>query len=176
MGTRLDRLRDALQRAEVEALLVSKPANIRYLCGATGTACELLVTADDAALFSSFVDITQNAETARDVIHVRRTQGPTDVAARIGGLRQIGLEAHVLPYASYAAYQAAMPEVQVVPTTGIVEQLRWVKDETELALIERAMAINDLGIQYARAHLHAGITELGGIQRLLRSRCRSRYQ
>ncbi len=171
METRLDQLRDALPRAGVEALLVSKPANIRYLCGATGTACELLVTADDALLFTGFVDSTQNAETARDVTHLRRTHGPTDVAANVRGLRRIGLEAHVLTYAAYTAYQAAMPQTEIVPTTGLVEQLRWVKDDAELALIERAMAINDLGIQYAREHARAGVTEFDlavGIERTMR--------
>lgn len=173
MTERIDRLREELRRAGIASLLVSKPASIRYLCGATGTACELLVTADEALLFSGFVDVTQNAETAQGVTHLQRTRGPTDVAAAVAtrGLRQVGLEAHVLPQVTYTAYQEAMPNVEIVATTGIVEGLRWIKDDAEIALIERAMAINDLGLQYAREYIRKGMTEFDlavGIERTMR--------
>jgi Xaa-Pro aminopeptidase len=173
MTERMDHLRAELQRQGLAALLVSKPPNTRYLCGATGTACELLVTGDDALLFSGFVDITQNAETAADVTHLRRTDGLADVAAaaKERGLKCIGIEAHYLPHAAYEAYRAAMPEAELVATGGIVEQLRWVKDAREIALIRRGMEINDRGIQYVREHAREGMTEFAlaaGVERTMR--------
>ena len=173
MRERIAQLREELRRTGLEALLVSKPANIRYLCGATGTACELLVTADDVLLLNNYVDITQNQETAPDVAQARRTDPPQDVAAAVQArqIQHIGLEAHVLPQAAYAAYVAAMPEVEVISTSGLVEQLRWVKGADEVALIQRGMAINDLGCRYVQEHARAGISEgelALGVERTMR--------
>ena len=83
MTERMDHLRAELQRQGLAALLVSKPPNTRYLCGATGTACELLVTGDDALLFSGFVDITQNAETNGYMVSINELMGfrPVEVSA-----------------------------------------------------------------------------------------------
>lgn len=173
MSERMDRLRDEMRCQGLPALLVTKSPNIRYLCDATGTACELLVTADEALLYSGFVDITQNAETAHGVTQLRRTHAPEDIAraAAARGINRIGVEAHVMPQATFAAYSAAMPGVEIVPTTGLIEQARWVKDEDEVALIQRGMAINDLGVQYLRDYAREGITEFAlaaGVERTMR--------
>jgi Xaa-Pro aminopeptidase len=173
MDERLDRLRAELGRQGLDGLVVSKAPNIRYLTGATGTACELLVTGDDALLLNNFVDITQNAETATGVAQARRARPAADLAGavRARGLGRLGLEAHVLPQATYAAYAAAMPGVELVPTSGVVERLRWVKGEDEVALIQRGMAINDLGCRYVQEHAREGTTERElalGVERTMR--------
>jgi Xaa-Pro aminopeptidase len=161
MTARMDQLREQFTNLGIDALLVSKFPNVRYLCGATGSACELLVTRNDAVLFSHFVDVTQNAESAHDVQHVQRVDPPTELVNAVRGrkLRRLGLEAHVLPQTTWTTYSTALADVACVPTSGVVEQLRWVKDTDELALIQRGMRINDIGMAYAQANARAGMTE-----------------
>ena len=48
VGSRLGRLQERLADAAIDALLVSKLANVRYLTGFTGSAGVLLVTRDGA--------------------------------------------------------------------------------------------------------------------------------
>lgn len=174
MTARMDQLRAKLREAGLDGIFTSKPGNIRYLCGATGTACELLVTLDDAVLLSNWVDITENAETAQDVVHGRRSNPAADAAAaaKARKLKRVALEAHVLPQAQYAAYAAAMPEVELVPTSGLIERLRWVKDEDEIALIEKGMRINEEACRYVVEHAREGISEFelaAGAEHAMRS-------
>src|SRR3712207_4489361 len=121
MSERLERLRTRMAEASLDGLIVSKPANIHYLCGATGAACELLVTQTDALLLSNFVDVTENAETAHDVAHGRRSDPSADIAGAVQArrLRRVGLEAHVLTQETYARYTAALGDVQSVPISGL---------------------------------------------------------
>lgn len=162
MSTRLDRLRSHLAEAGLDGLVVSNPANILYLCGATGTAAELLVTRDASVLLSNFVDVTENAETASGVAHRLRTDPAVDIATVIADHRlgRVGVEAHCLPHATYDRYVEAVTSAEVVPTTGMVERLRWAKADDEIERIQRGMAINDLGCQYALEHAREGITEV----------------
>ena len=174
MGQRMERLREELRQAGLDGIFTAKPGNIRYLCGATGTACELLATLDDALLLSNWVDITQNAETAHDVAHGRRSNPPADAAnaARARKLRRIGVEANVISQAMFAAYVAAMPDVELVPVSGTIERLRWVKDEDEIELIQRGMQINEIGCQYVLDNAREGITEFElalGIEHAMRA-------
>ena len=48
VAPRLGRLRDRMRTSELDALLVTKLANVRYLTGFTGSAATLLVTGDGA--------------------------------------------------------------------------------------------------------------------------------
>ena len=48
VAPRIGRLREKLTAAELDGLLVTKLANVRYLTGFTGSAALLLVTGNDA--------------------------------------------------------------------------------------------------------------------------------
>ena len=161
MADRIDRLREILRREGLDGLIVSKHPNTRWLCGATGSACELLVTLNDALLLNNFVDITENAESAPGVEQVQRKEAAVDTAAEVKarGLQRVGLEAHVVPKAAWDAYAAAMPAVELVGTRGLVEELRSVKDEAEIGLIHQGMQINDLAMRYVQESAREGITE-----------------
>ncbi|MEI2616317.1 MAG: Xaa-Pro peptidase family protein [Thermomicrobiales bacterium] len=161
MTERIDRVRGLLAERGYDGLIVSKPANIRYLTGATGTAAELLVTANDLLLLNSFVDITENGETAPDVPQATRTNSAADMATAVHsrGLQRVGIETHHLSHDTYITYQQSLDGVELCSSGGMVEDLRAVKDEGEIDLIQQGMQVNDLGVQYVRDHAREGMTE-----------------
>ena len=55
MDERLQALRAVLHKRDLEALLVTTPANRRYLSGFTGSAGALLVTGHKALEFTDFL-------------------------------------------------------------------------------------------------------------------------
>jgi Xaa-Pro aminopeptidase len=135
MSSRIERLRGLLE----EPLLVTNLVNVLYLTGFDSSNAALLVEPDGARLFTDFRYI----ESARAVEGVEAVQSKRSL---IGWLAEnltgrVGFEANVLPYSF--AEQLRAGGLDLVPRTGLVEQLRAVKDEGELETFRRACAITD---------------------------------
>jgi Xaa-Pro aminopeptidase len=135
VNPRIDRLRATLE----EPLLVTNPTNINYLFGFKSSNAALLVDPDQVRLFTDF----RYAEAARAVAGVDFEETKRallwDIAARLTG--PVGFEAD---YVSYTGFETlGSGSVEPVPRRGLVERLRAVKDEQELAAIKRACEITD---------------------------------
>jgi len=133
MRSRIQRLQALLE----EPLLVSNLVNVRYLSGLQSTNAAMLVEPDRATLFTDF----RYAERARRLRSVELVETRRDLyaelAERLSG--RLGFEAHALTYERYRLLVDA--GVELVPRRGLVEGLRAVKDEAELAAVRRAAAI-----------------------------------
>ncbi len=135
MSSRIERLRELLE----EPLLVTNLVNVLYLTGFDSSNAALLVEPARARLFTDFRYI----ESARAVEGVETVQTKRSL---IGWLSEnlsgrIGFEADVLPWSF--AEQLREGGIELVPRHGLVEQLRAVKDESELDTFRRACAITD---------------------------------
>ena len=151
MNGRVERLRELLE----EPLLLTNPTNIFYLSGFKTSNGALLIEEDRIRLFSDF----RYAEAARAVQGVQfeetRRALLKDLAGRLSG--RVGFEADVLPYAAYETLRAGA--IEPVPRSGLVERLRAVKDEQELASIERACEIADRVFERLADERFVGRTE-----------------
>jgi Xaa-Pro aminopeptidase len=166
---RLDRLRSLVADAGADALLVTTPANVRYLTGFNGSAGVLCVSADAALLVTDGRYRTQAAEQLQSsglTRQVELTVGGVQVqreaiaaaAARAGS--RIGLEADNVTWSAQRRWSEAVAPVEPVATSGVVEGLRQVKDAGEVARIARAAAIADAALGDVLAMLGAGCTEV----------------
>src|SRR5688572_13839240 len=160
---RVPRLRACFADAGADALLVTRPANIRYLTGFTGSAGRLLVLPDELV----FVTDGRYGEQAADQL------GSAGVEARIevttaeqeavlqraaAGVAHLGLEAADVTWAAQRRYAShVFADAELVATTGLVEALRLVKDDGEIARIQAAAAIADAALAEVRPLLAPGI-------------------
>jgi Xaa-Pro aminopeptidase len=131
---RLDRLAHRID----DPLLVTNLTNIRYLTGFQSSNAALVVERDRVRLFTDFRYISA----AGDVEGVEVVQTKRDVVSELAKT----LEGRVafersLAYGSYETLRDG--GLDLVPTSGLVEGLRAVKDEGELELLRRACAITD---------------------------------
>jgi Xaa-Pro aminopeptidase len=131
--TRLDRLRELLE----EPLLVTTPVNVRYLTGFESTNAAVLVDEERTLLFTDY----RYAEAAR---HVAEVEFIETERAIIRGLathvpRRVGFERANLTYQSWETLRDA--GIELVPRAALVERLRAVKDERELATMRTAAEI-----------------------------------
>jgi Xaa-Pro aminopeptidase len=166
---RLPRLRARLDAAGVDALLVTKLANVRYLTGFTGSAAMLLVTPHDGYFVTDgrYTERSKEELAAAGLHDVRIEIGLTAAAQReilAGALHgsaagRLGLEDHSVTWAQQRELAEAFGAVEVVPAGTVVEQLRRVKDAGELDRIRRACAIADDAFQALAPRLAAGLTE-----------------
>ncbi len=133
MNRRVDRLRERLE----EPLLVSNPANVRYLCGLVSSNAALFVEPDRLRLYTDF----RYAETARAIEGVELVDAKRDLyqtlSEQLSGT--IGFEATSLSFERYSRLHAG--GIEPVPRYGLVEELRAIKDEDELDAIRKAAEI-----------------------------------
>jgi Xaa-Pro aminopeptidase len=135
--SRLGRLAAGLE----QPLLVTDGVNVRYLTGFQSSNCALVVRPDGATtLYTDF----RYLQAARAVEGVDVVQTQRDVAGGLAGLLggvTVGFEAGKISYAQWDTIPAGGADL--VPTRGLVEGLRAVKDAAELDAIRRACAISD---------------------------------
>ena len=172
---RLDRLRTAMagsspdgtdRAARADALLVTSLTNIRYLTGFTGSAGMLFVLPDDAVLITDGrYDIQANeqlqAAGVRARVAVAGAAKQKESAQQIASsLKTLGLEAAHVSWARQRAFESDwFPQTELIPTVGVVERLRSIKDAGEVARIEEACRIADEALGRVRERLGHGPTE-----------------
>lgn len=130
------RLRQLQARLE-EPFLVTLPVNVRYLTGFDSSNPALVVEPDRVRLFSDF----RYAEAGKQVegveFDITKRNMLADLVERLSG--RLGFEADAITYAGYQTLAGG--GLDPVPRRGVVEALRAVKDESELAEIRRAAKI-----------------------------------
>lgn len=152
MHHRLERLRARIAADNLDALLVTSAPNRRYLSGFSGSAGALLITADRALLLSDFRYETQAAlEAPAWEFRLLPTTAPLPKQLpgliRELGIARLGFEAGNVTVSDYTKWRDELREAAVTvewqPTEGVVEELRQIKDQAEIATLRRAIAITD---------------------------------
>ncbi len=166
VSNRLQNLRQRLAEKELDGILVSQPENRYYLSGFDGSAGFLLITAKDTILATDFRYIEQAGKQAPDYEIFRITNDVAswfpEMAAGLN-LGQLGFEAEQITFAMYrrltGALEKASSQVKFVPTDGLVESLRTIKEPEEIEIITKAIAISDSAVEHVKEIIHIGMSE-----------------
>jgi len=141
---RIDKLRKAMAEAKLDGFFINSPENRRYFSGFTGSEGYLLITHTQSYLLTDFRYLEQAAGQAKEFEIVKIQNEPFEELTNLAsGLRRLGLEGDVLSYVQYEAMKKALPDVELVSTPELLISLRAVKDEAEIELIKKAVAIAD---------------------------------
>ena len=175
---RLRKLRTSIAKRGLDALLLSQPENLRYLSGFAGSSGWLLISGQNAILATDFRYMEQ---AKRESPNFEIIQTKRELRDWLPGLvsdlgwHKLGFEANFVSYESHHKLSEAIATKQVnlelVPTTGIVEQLRSIKEPEELGFIIKAVELADAAFEQAKAIIRPGITEKEAaweIEKLLR--------
>ncbi|RVW03432.1 M24 family metallopeptidase [Rhodococcus spongiicola] len=169
-SARRSKLREALRDRGLDALLVTDLLNIRYLTGFTGSNAALLVSAadetdaeDHTVISTDGRYLVQVAEQVPDLrAEIARASGRKLLElALASGIGKLGFESHVVTVDQHAVWSDAADGIVFVRTPHIVEELREVKDESEIELLRRACAVADRALAdlVQRGGLRPGRTE-----------------
>jgi Xaa-Pro aminopeptidase len=159
---RRGRVRAHLTVAGIDALLVTDPANVRYLSGFSGSNGQLLVsTAGDDRLVTDD-RYTGRAATESPGIELTLSRDPAEVALGASRSARLAIEAeHVTWAAAESLRERGNGQgTEVVGSTGIVESLREVKDAAEVARLALACELTVAAMAWLFAEVVApGRTE-----------------
>ncbi|MHB1987500.1 MAG: M24 family metallopeptidase [Acidimicrobiales bacterium] len=172
VSARIPRLRQRLEEARCDGLLVTDLVNVRYLTGFTGSAGMLLVTKSDCLLVSD----GRYGEQASQQLGASGLQGEVEIGVgraaeqldtidrAVKGLDRLGLEANDITWGGRRQLRKALVTstaagCSLVATENLVERLRSVKDDGEIARIELAADIADVALAQVKGRLADGLTE-----------------
>lgn len=152
--TRASSLASELGTMQVDRLLVSEPVNLRYLSAYTGTNGLLLISAHEQIPHRFFTDFRYVSQAAHQVpkgIEREIAAGDLFEAAarvlreeRLEGENRLGFDDAALSVKQHARLRELLDDSwELVPCSGIVERLREVKDEHEVAAIRAAAEVAD---------------------------------
>jgi Xaa-Pro aminopeptidase len=159
---RLTELRQKLVEQEIDAVVITQPENRRYLSGFTGSAGAVIVSAEDVYLATDFRYYEQVHRQSPDFTLVRiEGKFPPILAGLIAkiGARRVGFEGTHVTVDQHQEWAQALEGIELVPVKGMVETLRAIKDEDELALIRRAVELSDAAFAHVARWLEPGMTE-----------------
>jgi len=163
---RLPRLSARLDELGCDAMLITKLANIQYLTGFTGSAALLFVRSDDALLVSDgryrdqAADQIKASSASVRIVIGRPAEQIKAIKQAATGVQRLGLEADDITWGAQQRLRSELAAgTKLVPVRNAVEALRSVKDQGELARIERAADIADVALAQVKELLCQGPTE-----------------
>jgi Xaa-Pro aminopeptidase len=166
MELRRSRVLKGMEEQGLDGLFLMGEANIRYVSGFTGGDSYVLFTTKKR-FFITDSRYTEQAEQEcfgfEIVEHRGNSPGLEETVARLCSeyhIKKIGFEQNFVTYEIYEKLSRALKEkTDLVPTSGMVEEARLVKDEGEIALIRKAAEIADETFTYVLGLIKPGIKE-----------------
>ncbi len=168
-------VREQLDALDVDALLVTRMTNVRYLTGFSGTTAFLVLGAEPTIV----VDFRYAEQTRREVdVAIHQVQSSREVWPATLALlskaadARLGVEAATLTLAQHLEL-VARTGIEPVPTSGLVERVRSIKDADEIEAIREAVLLSDAAFVDLLGIVQAGMTEhrvAGEVERLQRAK------
>ena len=166
---RQEQLRRHLESEHLDALLVTAPVNLEYLTGFTGSAGLMLVASGVSLLITDFRYASQAPEEAGDAATIEiesvNVWGRLTKVFATRGSTRLGFDRETTTVRD-AERIAALPGVDPVAVAPMVERLRVVKDESELAALQDAVTLAQDALTALLPTIHSGQTEIAVAARL----------
>jgi Xaa-Pro aminopeptidase len=167
---RQQRVQDSLSTHRLDALLVTHPANLRYLCGFTGSSGALLLTGTKRVFITDGRYTAQARAEVRTAQIVIARQGPLAAAAAAWLSAQqkkgrqapskIGIESEHMTVATRSHIARMLPSgFGLREAPALVEQVRMVKEEEEIACLRSAVLLGASLFDRALEVIRPGVRE-----------------
>lgn len=162
--TRRRKLASELAAQRIDDMLVTNLIHVRYLSGFSGSNGVLRVSKDRTAAIAT--DGRYQSQVAREVPDIEATITREVATALLGKViegHRVGYEADYVSVNQLRALEKACPEgVTLVPVSGIIEDIRLVKDELELT---RLTEVAQLGVRALEGLVDSGELRAGRTER-----------
>jgi Xaa-Pro aminopeptidase len=160
---RLKRLRRSIRDAGCDALLITNPRDIRYLTPFSGEDSWAIVAPRALVVISDF-RFEEDLVCLKGVARVHMRKG--SIAQASGGLvrdmnlARVGVQGEHMTLATKRAVAKRAGAKRLVETTGLLAELRMIKDDAEVRLIRKAIRVQERALLDLLPTITAGQTEL----------------
>jgi len=162
---KLEILRKKLAEQQVDAILITNTYNRKYITGFTGSTGAALVSQSDALFLTDFryIDQATSQCVGYEIIDVASTKGDYPALiqekAKALGIKKLAFEQDEMTFATHKKY-AEKFEGELVPTSGLVEDLRKFKTAEEIAILQTAADIADAAFNHILGFIKPGLSEM----------------
>jgi Xaa-Pro aminopeptidase len=163
-ASRQKQFQQTLVNGELDGFAITHPANLRYLCGYTGSNGLLLFLAGRRILFTDGRYTKQAHEEVKGARVVIAPGSLLTAAAKIIGRLSsaaIGFESDLTSVATATQMkQLVHRRIEWKPTSGLIMRQRMIKDADELRLIREAVKLGAKVYQQAAKSIRPGVREV----------------
>lgn len=169
---RLEQVRARIDKLGLDGMLISQPYNRRYLSGFSGedqppldSAGLLIIGSNDLCLVTDGRYTIQAAGELPPELNIAVVVRTGKIASAVAeqiqkrNFKRLGFETDHLIHMWWRAIDKSLPDTELVPVQKLVEPLRQVKDQDEIAIMRRAIAISDQAFDLVSASIEPGMTE-----------------
>ncbi|PLX44611.1 MAG: hypothetical protein C0609_05150, partial [Deltaproteobacteria bacterium] len=155
------KLRESIHQQGLDGVLVTDLANVRRLCGFTGSNGALLFTKDDAIFLTDSRYKTQALSETSDV-EVREGGGkklPYGALVKDLGLKRVGYEGDDLRCSAYRALKEEASGVEFSDLGPAISRIRECKTPNEIGKMRAASLLAEEALSEVKNLFVAGVTE-----------------
>ncbi|WP_096188459.1 M24 family metallopeptidase [Evansella halocellulosilytica] len=159
---RLEKLREKFSSNKIDGILITSSYNRRYMTGFTGTAGVALISETGAKFITDFryIEQAQSQTNGYDIVqHTGAIHEEIAKQVKDLGIGRLGFEKDHVTYSTFDTYKDSI-EAELVPVGGMIEDMRLIKDESELRVIKEAVKIADTTFEHITNYIRAGIKEI----------------
>ncbi|WP_347862769.1 Xaa-Pro peptidase family protein [Salimicrobium sp. PL1-032A] len=158
----LERIRESMDNENIDGLLIMSDKNRRYITGFTGTSGAVLITATSAKLVTDFRYVEQ-ANDQVEGFEIVEHKGPIskEIAEQFQKeeAKRIGFEKDHMTYGIYESFNT-MIDGEMVPVSGMIEDLRLIKTSEEISVLKDAAKIADDAFNHILSFIKPGVREI----------------
>ncbi|SHI55028.1 Xaa-Pro aminopeptidase [Geosporobacter subterraneus DSM 17957] len=160
MERRIVRLRELLQDMKLDSALIYKPENRRYMSGFTGSSGYVFITMDKAYFITDFRYAEQAAAQCEGYEILQHSNEKTlyQILENIP-VHCMGFEGDFVTYQEHKELTEKLPEVHLESLEDALSKLRIIKDDQEIACIEKAAEIADKAFTHICRYIKPGVSE-----------------
>ena len=160
---RCKRLVEELKKRGLDAALIHRSENMRYLTAYTGEGC-VFVGENETVIITDFRYVEQASRQAPGirVLSTNAQHREKDCVRELTdayGVKTLAVESDFISFDDHEALRRHLPFVELQSLAGIPEELRLIKDESEIESIRRAAAISCKAFENILDRIHPGMTE-----------------
>ena len=168
---RIGLLRRRMGAEGLSGLLVTHLPDVRWLCGFTGSSAARAVTRRGARMFTDGRYTAQAAEEVQSAMVEIVPSAPAVAAVEwlasqvaVGdGAVSVGFDSSQTSVAELERFKAALPaglrRKLLRPVKSLIEPMRWLKDEDEIAIMAEAARLGDRLFEHLLGFIRPGLTE-----------------
>ncbi|MDQ0269406.1 M24 family metallopeptidase [Cytobacillus purgationiresistens] len=160
--TKIQKLRSNFAKLGIDGFLITSPYNRRYMSGFTGSSGVVLISEEKALFITDFRYTEQAAKQCEGYEIVKHTGSIPDEVGKVVkqlGIKKLAFEQDHVTFSAHQTFNNAIA-AELVPVSGVIENLRLIKDESEIKILKEAARIADAAYTHILDFIQPGKTEI----------------
>lgn len=162
---RVKKVLELLTDKDLDGLFLVKRANVNYISRFSDEASYVLVSTKGCFFITDgrFFELAQKECKGFEIINWQKIgksviDGVKEICEK-HDIKKLGFERVATSYDMYENLKKTMPDVDLIPTSNLIEEMRYVKDEEETEILKEASRITDKAFEEILNFIKPGMTE-----------------